>query len=59
MLVETKNVSSVVREIACSGLATYTELTTTLGLEDAMNLLEIHHVNEYNKQVMKELSQQQ
>ncbi|EOJ8666981.1 hypothetical protein AB7250_07785 [Providencia stuartii] len=49
----------MVREITCSGLATYTELTTTLGLEDAMNLLEIHHVNEYNKQVMKELSQQQ
>ncbi|HEM6868941.1 TPA: hypothetical protein U2I64_001618 [Providencia stuartii] len=58
-MAETLNVSSVVREIVVSGFATYSELSTTLGLEDAMNLLEIHHVNEYNKQVMKELSQQQ
>ncbi|WP_432784674.1 hypothetical protein AAEX37_01953 [Oligella sp. MSHR50489EDL] len=34
------------------GLATYVELDTVLGLEDLLNILEVHHVHTYNKQLV-------
>nr|BEP20159.1 hypothetical protein SUGSMm_09560 [Morganella morganii subsp. sibonii] len=49
------NVSVIVKDVVESGYATYTELSTMLGLEDAMNLLEIHQVNEYNKRLIEEI----
>ncbi|CAM8273701.1 TPA: hypothetical protein OUE28_003482 [Morganella morganii] len=49
------NVSVIVKDVVESGYATYTELSTVLGLEDAMNLLEIHQVNEYNKRLIEEI----
>jgi hypothetical protein len=36
-----------------SGLASYIELDTVLSLEDALNILEVHQVNEYNKQLVQ------
>ena len=36
-----------------SGLASYLELDTVLSLEDALNILEVHQVAEYNKQLVQ------
>ncbi|KNZ83876.1 hypothetical protein AKG16_19025 [Morganella morganii] len=55
VLAEPVNVSVIVKDVVESGYATYTELSTVLGLEDAMNLLEIHQVNEYNKRLIEEI----
>ena len=45
--------SKVVNQVMLSGLATYAELDSILGLEDALNILEVHQVSEYNKQVVQ------
>nr|WP_303803640.1 hypothetical protein [Snodgrassella alvi] len=36
-----------------TGLASYLELDTVLSLEDALNILEVHQVAEYNKQLVQ------
>jgi hypothetical protein len=36
-----------------SGLASYIELDTVLSLEDALNIMEVHQVTEYNKQLVQ------
>ena len=43
------NVPPIVAVIVSTGLATYTELGTVLGVEDAHNLLEIAAVDMYNR----------
>ncbi|WP_374053301.1 hypothetical protein [Xenorhabdus taiwanensis] len=56
MMAETNNVSSIVYQVVTSGYATYHELSTIYGLEAALNLIEIHQVSEYNKQLMEKLN---
>lgn len=48
-LTEYKNVPKTIGTVVSSGLASLTELTTTLGLEDLWVLLEINSVDSYNK----------
>ncbi|OBU13011.1 hypothetical protein AYY18_14205 [Morganella psychrotolerans] len=55
VLAEPVNVSVIVKDVVESGYATYVELSTVLGLEDAMNLLEIHQVTEYNKRIIEDI----
>lgn len=43
------NVSEVVFRALQTGMCTYTELHTTLGLEAALNIIEVHQVAQYNK----------
>ncbi|MDE1479978.1 hypothetical protein KKJ17_14895 [Xenorhabdus bovienii] len=50
------NVSSVAYQVITSGYATYSELSTIYSLEDALNLIEVHQVSEYNKRLVDELS---
>ncbi|CDH33899.1 hypothetical protein [Xenorhabdus bovienii] len=50
------NVSSVAYQVITSGYATYSELSTIYSLEDALNLIEVHQVSEYNKRLIEELS---
>ncbi|OBY34620.1 hypothetical protein PR729_23690 [Providencia rettgeri] len=55
-MAETLNVSSVVYQVITAKHATLHELSTIYSLEDALNLLEIHQVEAYNKQLMSELN---
>ena len=48
------NVSKIASQVLNTGLATYVELDTVLGLEDALNVIEVHQVAEYNKQVIEQ-----
>lgn len=52
-MAETLNVSSVVYQVIVAKSATLHELSTIYSLEDALNLLEIHQVEAYNKQLME------
>lgn len=55
-MAETLNVSSVAYQVITAKYATLHELSTIYSLEDALNLLEIHQVEAYNKQLMSELN---
>ena len=41
-----------------TGLVSYVELDTVLGLEDALNIIEVHQVAEHNKMLLDELRQE-
>ncbi|MCX8745407.1 hypothetical protein J3U68_08295 [Snodgrassella sp. B3882] len=45
-------------QVMLSGLASYIELDTVLSLEDALNILEVHQVAEYNKQLVQKYGKQ-
>lgn len=49
-----ENVSQLIGQIVSSKMATYYELSTVYGLEDALNLYEILAVDAYNKYVTSE-----
>lgn len=53
VLVEAVNVSKVASQVLATGMCTYIDLDTRLSLEDALNIIEIHQVAEYNKQVIE------
>ena len=53
VLVEAVNVSKVAGQVLATGMCTYIDLDTRLSLEDALNIIEIHQVAEYNKQVIE------
>lgn len=48
------NVPHSIASVISSGLATYTELSSTLSLEDAWDLLEISSVDAYNNYAAQE-----
>ncbi|WP_144366002.1 hypothetical protein [Snodgrassella communis] len=52
-MARTVNVSNIASQVIMSRLASYIELDTVLSLEDALNILEVHQVNEYNKQLVQ------
>jgi hypothetical protein len=52
-LARTVNVSNIASQVIMSGLASYIELDTVLSLEDALNILEVHQITEYNKQLVQ------
>ncbi|WP_218117390.1 hypothetical protein [Photorhabdus luminescens] len=59
VLAETVNVSSVVYQVISAGnkgYATLHELSTIYSLEDALNLIEVHQVSEYNKRLIEEIA---
>lgn len=53
VLAEVVNVSKVASQVLATGMCTYIDLGAVLGLEDALNIIEIHQVAEYNKQVIE------
>ena len=53
VLAKPVNVSNIASQVILSGLASYLELDTVLSLEDALNILEVHQVAEYNKQLVQ------
>lgn len=55
MLGHCVNISSTCFNAIQTGLCTYVELDTVLGLEDALNILEVHRVMQYNKHIVDEI----
>ena len=47
------NESKEASQVLSTGISTYIDLGAVLGLEDALNIIEIHQVAEYNKQVIE------
>ena len=45
--------SNLASQIILSRLATYHELSTILGIEDALNILEVYQVDKYNRYVIE------
>jgi hypothetical protein len=41
-----------------TGLVSYVELDTILGLEDTLNIIEVHQVAKNNEQVMQEIAKE-
>ncbi len=52
------NMSEQAYYVLHNGLATYAELSTHLTLEDAVTLIEFHHVSEHNKSLLGELEKE-
>ena len=53
VLASVVNVSKVASQALATGMCTYIDLGAVLSLEDALNIIEIHQVAEYNKQVIE------
>ena len=53
VLANVVNVSKVASQALATGMCTYIDLGAVLSLEDALNIIEIHQVAEYNKQVIE------
>ena len=53
VLANVVNVSKVTSQVLATGMCTYIDLGAVLSLEDALNIIEIHQVAEYNKQVIE------
>lgn len=51
-----ENLSGEAYYVLYHGLATYAELDTHLTLEDAITLIEFHHVSEHNKKLLEDLN---
>lgn len=47
------NMSEVCYRALMTGLCTYTELSSTIGLEGALNLIEAKQVAQYNEELMR------
>lgn len=54
-LAETINISTVASAVLKTGLASYCELDTSLGLEDALNIIEADQVAKYNEQIWESI----
>ena len=48
------NISLLVMKVVSLGLATYHEMATVYDHEDALDMIEIYEVSEYNKQLIME-----
>lgn len=52
VLAQTVNVSYLASQVMTTGLASYVELDSVLGLEDVLNILEVFQVSEHNKMLV-------
>lgn len=56
MLASPINVSTVAYQVLISRYATLEQLSTVYSLEDALNLIEVYQVENYNKQIIEEIN---
>lgn len=52
------NVSNTVFQALQTGLVSYVELDSVLGLEDALNIIEVHQVAKNNERIIQEIQKE-